>query len=123
METNQNKPAPRTPLSLEVSFKKAYARLESKGELRNISLSGAFLEIIDSEFRPNEKLHLKFTVGGRERMISASVIWKNSSGCGVKFNHHSNRDRQIIDDLIYYVENSRSTRRSVMDNILKKVAS
>lgn len=121
METNKF-PAPRTALYLEVGFKKNYAREETKGILKNISLSGAFLEVRGEGFRANEKLHLRFVVGGRERTIAACVIWCNSHGCGVKFAPTNNRDVQIVDDLIYFVENSREGRRSVLDKIFKKVS-
>ncbi|MFP5518648.1 MAG: PilZ domain-containing protein [Bdellovibrionia bacterium] len=116
------KPAPRTPLSLEVNFKRSYARSETLGSLRNISLTGAFLAVESTELKANEKLQLRFVVSGRERVIGATVVWKNSAGCGVKFHHSNNRDRQIIDDLIYFVESSRESRRSVIDDIFKKVA-
>ena len=121
METNKV-PAPRTPLYLEVGFKKNYARDEAKGILKNISLSGAFLEFRGESFRANEKLHLRFVVGGRERKIAASVIWCNSFGCGIKFMPTNNRDVQIVDDLIYFVENNREGRRDVLDKIFRKVA-
>ena len=121
METN-NFPAPRTPLYLEVGFKKNYAREEAKGILKNISLSGAFLEFQGEGFRANEKLHLRFVVSGRERKIAANVIWSNSYGCGIKFAPTNNRDIQIVDDLIYFVENSREGRRGVLDKIFKKVS-
>lgn len=114
-------PAPRTPLNLEVAFKKNYARQSSQGLLKNISLSGAFLECREERFRANEKIHLTFIVAGRERKISATVVWANSAGCGVKFHPTSNRDVQIVDDLIYFVESGRDGRRNVLDNIFKKV--
>jgi hypothetical protein len=121
VDTNQL-PAPRTPLYLEVGFKRNYAREEVKGTLKNISLSGAFLEFHGEGFRANEKLHLRFVVGGRERKIAANVIWCNSLGCGIKFAPTNNRDVQIVDDLIYFVENNRDGRRDVLDKIFKKVS-
>lgn len=121
MEDTDSVPAPRTPLNLEVSFKRNYAREETKGILKNISLTGAFLEFEGGEVRANEKLNLVFIVAGRERKVAAHVIWANSLGCGVKFMPVNNRDVQIVDDLIYFVENSRTDRRSVMDTIFKKV--
>ncbi len=121
MEDTVTVPAPRTPLNLEVSFKRNYAREETKGTLKNISISGAFLEFEGGEIRANEKLNLVFIVAGRERKVAAHVIWKNSAGCGVKFMPTNNRDVQIIDDLIYFVENNRTDRRSLMDTIFKKV--
>jgi hypothetical protein len=121
VETNKQ-PAPRTPLSLEVGFKKNYARDESKGILKNISLSGAFLDFRGEKFRAGEKIHLRFVVSGRERKIASTVVWCNSMGCGVKFSPANNRDVQIVDDLIYFVENNRDGRRDVLDKIFKKVA-
>lgn len=121
MEKMSQSPLPRTPLNLEVSFKRNYAREEDTGVLKNISLSGAFLEFTGEPVRTNEKLNLFFVVAGRQRKVAATVIWTNSIGCGVKFAPVNNRDVQIIDDLIYYVENNRSDRRYVMDSILKKV--
>jgi hypothetical protein len=102
VETNKV-PAPRTPLYLEVGFKKNYAREEARGILKNISLSGAFLEFRGEDFRANEKLHLRFVVG-------------------IKFMPTNNRDVQIVDDLIYFVENNREGTRDVLDKIFKKVA-
>lgn len=122
MQEADKVPAPRTPLDLEVLFKRNYARAETKGRLKNISLSGAFLECGGDLFRANEKMQLQFIVEGRERTIVCSVIWVNSVGCGVKFMPVNNRDVQIVDDLIYYVENNRSSRRTVLDQIFKKVA-
>lgn len=121
MESSTQTPAPRTKLFLEVSFRKNYAREETKGTLHNISLSGAFLEIEGVDFIAREKLQLRFNVSGRERKVQAQVVWKNQVGCGIKFLPMNNRDVQIVDDLIYYVESQRSTRMNVLDNIFKKV--
>lgn len=121
MENSLTAPAPRTPLNLEVSFKRNYAREETKGILKNISLSGAFLEFTGGDVRSTEKLNLIFLVAGRERKVAAQVVWVNSAGCGIKFRPVNNRDVQIVDDLIYFVENSRTDRRSLMETILKKV--
>lgn len=120
METTKN-PAPRTRLHLDVEFRKNYARQASKGTLKNISLTGAFLDFTGGDFRANEKLQLTFVVSGRERKIAATVIWANSSGCGVRFQPASQRDVQIVDDLIYFVEEGRSGRKNVLDDIFKKV--
>jgi hypothetical protein len=121
MEDIYQVPAPRTPLNREVSFKRSYAREETKGTLKNISITGAFLEFTGAPVRVSEKLNLMFVVAGRERKVAAQVIWTNSAGVGIKFMPLNNRDVQIVDDLIYFVENSRTDRRSVMDSIFKKV--
>ncbi|GIL17246.1 MAG: hypothetical protein BroJett040_09970 [Oligoflexia bacterium] len=121
MET-MTTPAPRTPLNITVVFRKSYAREESNGSLKNISLSGAFLSQAGEPLRAGEKLHLNFVVGGRERTIQATVIWSNSYGSGVKFSHQNNRDIQIIDDLIYFVETKRSGSKEILNKIFSKVA-
>ena len=115
-------PAPRTPLNLEVEFKKSYARSENKGLLRNISLTGAFIESPVGDLRPRDKIQVKFVVGDRERLVPALVVWSNSAGCGVKFMPNNNRDAQIVDDLIYFAENQREEIRGVFGNILRNVA-
>ncbi len=119
---SESSPSPRTPLCLEVSFKRNYGRIAVSGVLKNISLSGAFLEALNIELELEEKINLTFVVGTRERKISAQVIWKNSLGVGVKFLPLNNRDTQIIDDLIYYVESKRIGHRGVLDGILKNVS-
>jgi hypothetical protein len=115
-------PAPRTPLLLEVTFRKNYGRNDVSGILKNISLSGAFLEVTKHDMRVDEKINLTFKVGSRERKISAQIVWKNSLGAGIKFMPANNRDVQIVDDLIYYVESKRMGHRGILDGILKKVS-
>lgn len=107
---------------MEVAFKKNYARQPTTGHLRNISLTGAFLECSKNSFTPNEKINLTFEVAGRVRKIVAEVVWLSAAGCGVKFHPNSNRDVQIVDDLIYFVESDRSERRDVLNTIFKKAA-
>jgi len=114
--------APRTPLHLDVNFRRSYARQDSQAVLRNISLSGAFLELENHDLRVDEKINLTFIVAERERKITAQIIWKNSLGAGVKFIPQNNRDVQIVDDLIYYVETKRMGHRGIFDGIIKKVA-
>ncbi len=120
METQT--PAPRTPLHIEVEYRKNYAREESAGVLKNISITGAFLQFQGTGLRAGEKLSLKFRVSGRERNVQALVVWSNSSGSGVKFLPLNNRDVQIVDDLIYFVENKRTDTRDILDGIFKKVS-
>ena len=121
METNLA-PAPRTPLFLSVSFRRSYARTDIVGNLKNISLSGAFLELSNHDLRVDEKINLTFVVGERERKIVAEIVWANSAGAGIKFMPQSQRDIQIVDDLIYYVEAKRMGYRGIFDGILKKVS-
>lgn len=115
-------PAPRTPLNIEVEFRKSYAREAANGTLKNISLTGAFLQNAHAHLKAGEKLSLKFQVSGRERNVHAVVVWNNSAGCGLKFLPANNRDIQIIDDLIYFVENKRTDTREILHNIFSKVS-
>ncbi len=119
----ENKPvAPRTPLNIDVAFRRSYAREETKANLKNISLSGAFLFHSGEKLGPGEKVQLTFSVSGRERAVQAVVVWTNTKGSGVKFLPLNNRDVQIVDDLIFYVESKRTGTKSVLDQIFKKVA-
>lgn len=122
MEMDPTKPAPRTPLKLEVAYKKNYAREEAVGVLKNISLTGAFLEAPSTAVRPEDKIQLFFLVSGRMRKVSARIIWKNQFGFGVQFLPMNKRDVQIVDDLIYFVESQRDGHRGVLDQIFYKVS-
>ncbi len=121
MGTMERQPAPRIPLTLDIEYRRSYARSDDLGKLLNISLSGAFLEHDNGVLRDNGKLCITFKVSGRIRKIHATVIWTNQLGSGIKFQPTNNRDVQIVDDLIYFVESTRETRRSVLDTIFKKV--
>ena len=120
METHLS-PAPRTPLHLVVSFRRSYARQDAHGNLKNISLSGAFLEISDHDLRVDERINLTFIVAERERKITAQIVWKNSLGAGLRFIPQNNRDVQIVDDLIYYVETKRMGHREILGGILEDI--
>lgn len=117
-------PAPRLSLQIDVEFRRSYARRGEKGRLKNISLTGAFIEVgdHDSVLTQNDKLLVTLLVSGRERQIPASVIWKNDRGCGIRFHPNNNRDTQIVDDLMYFVQSSRQSQRSVLDNIFRRVS-
>lgn len=126
MNANDNQsglPAPRLPLEMNIEFRKSYARQVDKGILKNISLSGAFLETEQIELlAPMDKVILTFLVSGRRRNVNATIVWKNGLGCGIQFQPFNNRDVQIVDDLMYFVESKRESRKSVLDDILKRVA-
>ena len=117
---NHLAPAPRVPLKLEVEYRRSYGRSADHGQLKNISLSGAFLEHDNGELKVSDKLAVTFKVGGRIRKINALIVWSNESGSGVRFLPTNNRDVQIIDDLIYFVESKRENRRTVLDDIFKQ---
>ncbi|MCB0356573.1 MAG: PilZ domain-containing protein [Bdellovibrionales bacterium] len=122
MNHNNNEPAARVPLYMNVEFRRSYARQAERGKLKNISLTGAFLETQDLDFVPNDKIVLTLNVSGRERKLTAHVIWKGDNGCGLAFRPVNNRDVQIVDDLMYFVENKRETRRNVLSDIFRKVS-
>lgn len=121
METT-NSPSPRTPLNIDVEFRRNYAREELRGILKNISLTGAFLTHGAERLRVGEKLSLTFKVSGRERAVHGMVVWRNQLGSGIKFLPVNSRDVQIVDDLIYYVEAKRTDTREILDKIFKKVS-
>ncbi len=123
-EINTVPSAPRIPLQLDVEYRRSYARRGERGRLKNISLSGAFLElkVTTGDVSPKDKLLVTILVSGRERRIPAAVIWTCESGCGIKFMPTNNRDVQIVDDLMYFVGDSRETQREVLDDIFKKVS-
>ncbi len=114
--------SPRTSLHIEVEYRKSYGRENATGILKNISLSGANLKQQSEPLRTGEKLVLTFKVSGRERSIHAEVIWTNSKGSGIKFMPQNNRDTQIIDDLIYFVQSKKSGQKEILEKIFSKVA-
>jgi len=90
--------------------------------LETLAYQVLFLEIENHDLRVDEKINLTFIVAQRERKITAQIVWKNSMGAGVKFLPQNNRDIQIVDDLIYFVETKRMGHRGIFDGIMKKVA-
>lgn len=107
---------------MDVEYRRSYARRGEKGCLKNISLTGAFLETpIKHLLAPNDKLTITILVSGRSRQIAAHVVWNSDRGCGLKFLPINGRDVQIVDDLMYFVETSRESQRNVLDDIFRKV--
>src|SRR3569623_124578 len=83
MEEKQDKvPSPRIPLQMQVEYRKSYGRQNVKGTLKNISLTGAFLETETMELAPEDKVVLELVVSERRRKMAATIIWKASNGCG-----------------------------------------
>jgi len=122
MELKTN-PSPRIPLQVDVEYRRSYGRNVIVGTLKNISLTGAFLEVDNgADLLPEDKLIVTLNVSGRERQINAAIIWKNQNGCGVKFLPFNNRDVQIVDDLMYFAESSRDTKRDLLSKIFSKVS-
>lgn len=121
MDTKQDKvPSPRIPLQMQIEYRKSYGRQNVKGTLKNISLTGAFLETETVELAPEDKVVIEFVVSERRRKMIATIIWKNGAGCGIEFHPFNKRDTQIVDDLMYFVQNRREFRRSLLDDIFKQ---
>lgn len=116
------KPAPPLPLQLPIEFRKNYSRKSDYGDLKNISLTGAFLIHNTDEIVVNDKINIHFKVSGRERTLIASVIWLDVNGCGLQFHPDNNRDVQIVDDLMYFVKGRRSKNKNVLDEIFDQVS-
>lgn len=112
--------SPRVPLQLEINYKTNYARADLKAVLKNISLTGGFLALNTENLRTKDKISVSVTVADRERTIKAEIIWKNSEGVGVKFIPKNNRDIQIIDDLIYFVESKQIGYKSIFLDFLNR---
>lgn len=122
-EPNVVAPSKRIPLQMDVEYRRSYARRGEKGCLKNISLTGAFLETpISQLLAPNDKVTITLLVSGRSRQIAAHVVWNCDRGCGLRFSPINHRDVQIVDDLMYFVETSRQSQRSVLDDIFRKVS-
>jgi hypothetical protein len=120
MSSTDQVPSPRIPLKLDVEYRRSYGRSTDVGQLKNISLTGAFLEHGNEQLKANDKVAITFKVGGRTRKINALIVWSNSAGSGIKFQPTNNRDVQIVDDLMYFVESKREGRRSILDDIFKQ---
>jgi hypothetical protein len=121
MEEKQDKmPSPRIPLQMQVEYRKSYGRQNIRGTLKNISLTGAFLETETLELAPEDKVVLEIVVSERRRKMAATIIWKSTNGCGVMFQPFNRRDVQIVDDLMYFVQNRREFRKNILDDIFKK---
>lgn len=115
------KPAPRLPLQHTIEFRKNYSRKADFGDLKNISLTGAFLVHETDEIVVNDKINIHFKVSGRERTLNASVVWLGEDGCGLQFHPDNNRDVQIVDDLMYFVKGRRGKNKNVLDQIFDQV--
>ncbi len=117
-----DKPAPRVPLQLPIEFRKNYSRKPDFGDLKNISLTGAFLIHNTEEIVVNDKINIHFKVSGRERTLNASVVWLSDNGCGLEFHPDNNRDVQIVDDLMYFVKGRRVKNKTVLEDIFSQVS-
>jgi len=121
MDAKQDKvPAPRLPLQMQIEYRKSYGRQNTKAVLKNISLTGAFLETETLELAASDKVVIEFVVSERRRKMACTIVWKNNRGCGVQFQPFNKRDTQIVDDLMYFVQNNREFRRNLLEDIFKQ---
>ncbi len=123
MQTGQQNgdPAPRVSLNVVVECRRTYAREAGNAQIKNISLTGALIEQGQTELNPQDKVHLLFRVSGRTRRLQATVIWTREKLAGVCFTPQNKRDIQIIDDFIYFIEEQKTNRKSVLEDIFKRV--
>ena len=119
------------PLNLDVAYKKNYARHFKNGQLKRINNFEAYLFIgrdevtldqrtpLDDKKSLNlkDKISIVLQLGERKRILQASVTSTDSYGAKVKFHFYNNRDYQIVDDLIYFIEKSKEKRRRRLDFI------
>ena len=109
-------------LSSRISYRHPYARHSRVGWLRQISPRGAFLETAGENTEQIQKLKLVFDVAARRRSIEAQVAWRNHKGLGLRFCHGNKQDMQIVDDFIYFLENSQKNKKNTLESIFKRVA-
>ena len=116
--------------NLNVEYKKKYARHFKKGTLKDMSHSEAYLIIKNEGFTQKNKeqdsLNIKDEISiilkleQRERTLQASVISNDTYGVKIKFHFYNNREYQIVDDLIYFIEKSKEKRRQSLDFIFSQ---
>jgi hypothetical protein len=87
-----------------------------------VSLTGAFISHQHHDLISGDRVTIELVIGGQKRKIVAEVIWTNSFGAGIKFIPANQKDIQMIDDLIYYLEEKKSSLNSVLGEVLKKVS-
>ena len=119
--------------NLNVEYKKKYARYFKNGRLKDISNSEAYLITKDEEcvqkykirndktiLNLRDKVSVILKLGQRKRILQASVISNNAHGVKLKFHFYNNREYQIVDDLIYFIEKSKEKRRQHLDFIFSQ---
>jgi hypothetical protein len=118
---NQKFPSPRTKLNVPIIFRRKYSRSDEKGQLKNISESGAFLAQKGEPLLVGSKIHIMLDFLGNKRELMAQVVWSNSNGSGIRFLPNVGRDKVAVQDFIEFINEQKSTRHSTLDLIFKKV--
>lgn len=118
---NGNQPAPRTPARMGVEFRRVYGRQVFDGIIKNISVTGVFIEHA-LRFEKEDMVQIEMCIGNRKKKIKAKVIWSNEMGSGLQFHPKSKQEIQMIDDMIYFIEQRWHEMKGVLNNILIKMA-
>lgn len=111
-----NKPAERVEIRQTVGYRRSYHRVPGFAEIHNISETGAFLKFADN-IKEGEKVLIDLEVSGHRRTVSSTVIWCGRGGCGVQFIIKSERDQQIINDLIAVISEYNQLQKVVLHGI------
>lgn len=85
----KNKPAKRFQTNQEVKVEIYGHPLDIKAKMKNLSSTGAFLELMKAETLPQQGDLIRITVPllevNKVRQLSAEVIWNQGLGFGINF--------------------------------------
>lgn len=101
--------APRIKVNYKIALKKLFSNNQDMVKIKNISMSGAFIEMSTEDFNTREMVGLNFVVSDRERVVQARIVWKSNEGIGVQFHPQNFQDQVIINDLIFFLQNKIGT--------------
>lgn len=121
MEQTTITPAKRTYVGQEITFKLAYSRTTSKGLLKNISSTGAFIQS-EGLVAKLGKIVVTLIGYGNERDIAAEIVWTNEQGYGIKFIPRNKRDLRIIEDLVECSEKLKSERLNCLPKVFGAIS-
>ncbi|MEN0060075.1 MAG: PilZ domain-containing protein [Bdellovibrio sp.] len=102
-------------------MKLSYARERKTAVLKNISLTGAFVEFGQSPHEAH-KVSLLLTVAGYSRELTAKVVWMNNRGYGLQFALRNGRDVRLLEDFIECAEELQHQRLDCLSQVFKKIA-
>lgn len=99
--TANNSLAPERHQTHERAYLEIFGRMGTLiAELKNLSTTGAFLEILQGDYIPRKGDLLRITVPletlGRTHSVNAEVVWGKSLGFGVSFlNRHETMTKML----------------------------
>lgn len=90
-------------LTQERAYLEIFGRMGTLiAEMKNLSITGAFLEIIQGDYIPQRGDLLRVTIPleslGRTHSVNAEVIWGKSLGVGVCFLNHQETMTKMLGD-------------------------